>query len=395
MKRRIKNLDAGVPLIIVLVSMLILFVGLLISEIPSTSQPENSNSNPPVADDFPKEKASQELKKLREETSKLREETTSLRITNESISAATKWWTTWLTAMGGIIIALLVPIVAAWLNRTQKTKLLQDKEHARESHNLELFRDLGNDEPRIRIGAVAVLVQKLDKMIEDEKNGDYEDGDIRDLPMIVSVLISATKHEDKEEIQKYIADGLATALGAIVEAGKKPEGESPLKPYDFQGARLQNAWWKRIDARGVDFYKANLSRAGLREAFLSKAVLKHSTLTEAVLIKAHLDEASLQRAQLQKAKFNDAILNGADLSEADLREANLDGADLSGANLEEADLRGATLTGSIFNKKTKLARAKINKAEEAYLKGKTDISEVIWDDAATASSNLPLVIFPL
>ena len=296
------------------------------------------------------------LEKLEHENRKLQLEADALQTSNEALGKKTKLLTTWLTAAGGTVVTLLLAVAGLFLNRTQRRKLRQDlslgqqkhdlesrkmqqeKEFARENHLLELFRDLGADKPEIRVGAVAVLVQRL-KKLHLSTSIDHDD-EKQEFSTIVSVLISVTKHENEHEIQKYIADGLANSLRAFVPKDATPkEGTwSPLKAYDFQGARFYSAWWKRIDARGVDFYGAHLIRAGLREAFLSGSVLKRADLSEATLEKAQLTNANLQGTILRKAK-----LAGADLTDADLTGADLTGADLRNVIMTKAKIQGAIL----------------------------------------------------
>jgi Pentapeptide repeats (8 copies) len=108
----------------------------------------------------------------------------------------------------------------------------------------------------------------------------------------------------------------------------------------LEGARLENAWWKRVDARGVDFYKASLVRAGLRQAFLSGAVLKKADLSNATLVDAQLDGADLTDADLRGANLRGANLAGAILKGAKLDRAILEGVDLTKAkDLTNIDLR--------------------------------------------------------
>jgi hypothetical protein len=245
--------------------------------------------------------------KLEGEIAKLTEETKGLKSTNEALDSRTKLLTAWVAAIGSlssIAVALLLWFFGRRLNRTQQSKLEQDKELELKKHILEVFHELGDKEPRLRIGAAALLIERLKRLqsqndqddsgkvqkekikldlsilrvlrsipkryltMQKGKTNPVERIEQQDLPMIVSVLISVTKYERREEIQKYIADGLAKALNAMVppdQAGPT-EAKSPLEPYDFQGAKLGNAWWKRIDARKVDFYEAHLVRAGLRYA---------------------------------------------------------------------------------------------------------------------------------
>ena len=381
------------------------------------------------------------------ELEKLRAEVAGLKITNDALGVYTKRLTAWLTAIGGALVTLIVALATIYYNRTQRDKLAQDmelgqqtltlgrekqelenrkltqdlhfskmkqeldyhkleqdKKLAREAHLLNVFGALGNTEARVRIGAVAILVQRITKLNEErgaavkaeeggvvrgaesaretETDGEAawlrsnEAGEFDELETIVSVLISVTKHEQTEEIQKYIADGIANGLGAILDPEKKHQGsvppptagESPLKKFDFQGAQFRNAWWYSLDAREVDFYGANLARAGLREAYLSQAVLKNTDLSGATLRQAHLDGGQLQKAKLVKADLRGADLTGADLSGADLTDARLDGADLTGAILN-----GATIKGTKFGQ-AKLVGVDLS---TAVRDGNTDLSGII------------------
>lgn len=305
--------------------------------------------------------------------------------------------TDWLIAIGTISI----PFLGFFFNFTQIAKMRQDRKFDREKQLLEVFRELGSSDPRIRIGAAAILLQRLDKIPNPKKKDKIRKKrkeEIYEFFSIMSVLIAETKHEEKENVQKFIADGIASALVAIIPEGKKsPDNEeSPLKGYDFQGSTLHNAWWRRIDARGVDFYEASLERASLREAFLSEAILKKANLEMAVLEDADLRNTNLQESRLKGAKMARANLKGANLCDACLENANLMGAhigkiaiskespengeikeelkitDLSKACLKGADLRdvdlcdaiidGADFTDAIFNNGTKLLEEQLKKA---------------------------------
>ncbi|MGE0683720.1 MAG: pentapeptide repeat-containing protein [Candidatus Binatia bacterium] len=138
---------------------------------------------------------------------------------------------------------------------------------------------------------------------------------------------------------KFRADNLVRALGA------KPEDEgprrklqtdvSPLREFDLQKVEFPDAWLKRLDARAVDFFKANLRKASLREAFLSKAVFYETNLQEAILCGADLTEANLSNANLHKADLRDADLRQANFRQACLTEVKLNGAKVAGADVRE------------------------------------------------------------
>ncbi|HSF43846.1 MAG TPA: pentapeptide repeat-containing protein [Thermoanaerobaculia bacterium] len=332
----------------------LLLAFLVVGSLPAAAQPTGtgsagrtatgSSSNP--------EKDKAEIAKLQAEKAKLAEETRELQETNAAIGRWTRGVTTWAGAVGslfGAFLAILAFVVSRSLNSTQQQKLVQDKAIERQKHLLEIFKSLGEENaPRVRIGAVAILVQRIRTLRRTNPQADPDNAD--EVPTIVSVLIAASKHELKPEIQKQIADGLAQSLGAIVPDGKLPDPstQSPLKPYDFQGAKLENAWWRRVDARDADFYGAHLARAGLREAFLSGTALKKATLNESTLEDAQLDGANLQGAKLVNTKMARANLRNAQLARADFSGADLRNAIFVGSNFTEAIFTRANITGADF-----------------------------------------------
>jgi len=323
-------------------------------------------------------KLQEEAEKLTAEVSKLREETDIIKNSNNAPDKSFRWLSVWLTALGGILLGMIGFLLNSTLNRTQKRKIKHQKKLNDEKHLLKVFRELSSDKFQIRIGAVAILIQRLNKIKNGKpkkglkkinKNDKSKDEERKyDLPMIASVLLSVTKREDDIIIQKYIADGLVKALGAIVEVkrtdGKKnkipSEKESILKMYglDFQKTKLYDVLWKRIDARGVDFFGAYLAKASLRESFLQEAIFYEADLTDAILIEANLESANLEKAILKNANFTRAKLINANLTEANLVGANLSDVDLSTSIIDGADFRDA-----IFNRNTKLKRDQLGKAK--------------------------------
>jgi len=313
--------------------------------------------------------------KTKLEIDKLAEEVRELRATSLAIGRSTKLWTAWLAAGGGAATTLLVAVAGLLLNRTQGRRLKQEAEFAREKHFLELFRSLGDSSARVRLGAMGVLIERIARL---HREGDHKRQQRRlaraeDLPTLVGVLLNATKREEDEVLQKYVADGLAKALGAIQAKDPAQEGASPLAAYDFQGAKLTNAWWARVDAREVDFYKAVLVRAGMKNAFLDRAILKFADLTKAVLMGARLEKANLAGATLAEA----------DLSEANLKKANLGGADLKGAKLDGAKLDGTRFEGAIIDAGTTFKGANVKAAIGLVLDPTKD--EVLGTSAVTTS----------
>ncbi len=112
---------------------------------------------------------------------------------------------------------------------------------------------------------------------------------------------------------------------------------------------------KRLDLRGADLSRANLSKlplsrlqAGLTLEEDRHATIEQSKAAAAVMEMADLSEANLENADLSRVVLDQAILleahlEGADLGSASLNHAILAGAHLEGANLTKADLTRATL----------------------------------------------------
>ncbi len=279
------------------------------------------------------------------ESQKLQAEISKLQAEVEELRGGTRIWTTWLGALGGVAGAF-VALAAIWLGDrlrkrmdvAQQRKLKQERELEREKHNLALFLALAKA-PREQIAAASVLLQRL----RESRDGDGADGagdknNQRERFTISQVLVSTIKAQDTDSnLCKMIGDNLVRSMGAVVPVGKEPAKryspllgtESPeVEPkIDFQGVRLTGVWWKRVDARGIDFFDAHLNGAGLAEAFLRDAIF-------------------------YRADLSGSVLRQADLRGANLVEANLEGCNLRGANLEGCDLRGCRLQDAKYDERT-------------------------------------------
>lgn len=302
------------------------------------------------ATELDQKKLKAEILKLQEEVESLKAEVLKLNGETKKLKSSEQNIKQWLTAGGGGIIASIILVLGGYFHKrlrqkTQKaqmeqdkilardehklaqSKMKQDKELAREQHLLAVFKELGSGDSQIRIGAAAILIQRLTKI---KKENESDEERIYDLPMFASALLAQTKQEKEEKIQKYIADGMVKALGAIVpdeEEAPDPEKKSPLKIYnlDFQNAKLYDAWWRRVDAREVDFFGASIVKASLREAFLQKAVFQSANLSNAILCGAKLEgtnfaNANLRKADLRNVDFSDSTVDGADFREAKFDE---------------------------------------------------------------------------
>jgi hypothetical protein len=96
------------------------------------------------------------------------------------------------------------------------------------------------------------------------------------------------------------------------------------------------------DLRQVNFERARLRGAVLRDARLDGAFLQRSDLREANLTDAVAPSVRLDDAKLHGAIFAGANLRGATLDDADVRKAKFDAAQLADTFLRGTDLRRAT-----------------------------------------------------
>jgi len=248
-----------------------------------------------------------------------------------------------ITGLGVIAAAIGVAFVRLYAHY-QGRRLTSEEESHRESHNLNLFKALASSNSRLRLAAAAVLVERLMRLRQkEEREGELSAFEQSEKVSIIRALVSVTKSSGDKEAEpstagagsrvdpvglgKYVADSAAKVLNAgdvSVQSPRpvttksvmlRPKGPSPLQDYDWQRASLRYAWWPSIDARSVDFFKADLSDSGMKFGRFHEAQLK---------------EAVLQRVQLREAD-----LKGANLTSADLDGANFNGADLCGANLSD------------------------------------------------------------
>jgi uncharacterized protein YjbI with pentapeptide repeats len=319
-----------------------------------------------------------EQRKLEAEIEKLQSEVATLR----AVDARTRWWTTWLAAGGTIVGAVLGGIFTFFVTRMgqqfsrlqearreqegqlSRLKLSQDREQARELHDLRLFQDLGHSSHRARLAAAAVLLDRLQRLREPDQASPHTPLESTEGELIRKVLVAVLKRsaaaslasanpnatdeetttnpeagseESEAALRKYIAEELVQIMGARFDTGESPQdpGKSPLgDAREFQKCGLSDVYWANVDGRGIDFFRSDLTRASLRGACLREAVFYEATLIETVLRGADLREANLM---------------GADLRRADLRDADLRDANLQGANLGGADLRGAMIEGAVIN----------------------------------------------
>ena len=279
-----------------------------------------------------KPESGSEVDKLK--TKKLMQEIAKLEIENSALGVKTRRWSVIFGMIGGVFGACLTAVLgyASYkLNTAQDARLQQeerltqkrldqDRELEREKQTLEVFRDLGSENPRIQIAAASLLHQRLKSY---ERKNERELLEELERQTIIKVLVSVLKKENEAQLKKENeaqSEGLDTLRKYIGDNLIDLLIKGEMREYDWQNTNLSYVWWKGVDASGVDFYEASFRKAGLREANLEGAVFYEADLTEAVL----------RDALLAGANFSGATLNGANLS-----GATYDGANFSGATYDE------------------------------------------------------------
>jgi hypothetical protein len=143
------------------------------------------------------------------------------------------------------------------------------------------------------------------------------------------VLAASLAIEEDPKVLKTLT--IALALHKHLEDDPKEPGKKmtvgDARELDLSGAKAADAYWKRVDFSGSDFYRADLTRASFREALLQD--------TQFCL--ANLQEAVLREAICRRTDFKLADLRKADLSDARLVETKFKGAKVFGCLLTGAE----------------------------------------------------------
>lgn len=138
--------------------------------------------------------------------------------------------------------------------------------------------------------------------------------------VVIRALLAVTKSGKGHKDQRDVPEALAKFIADQIALNHKV----PLKEFDWQNCRLRKAWWPGIEAAGVDFWRSDLSKSGMRGASLQKATFAEAHLDGTVLIGADLRNANLKKASLREAKLHGAKLTGAILDDAVLLDALYD-----------------------------------------------------------------------
>lgn len=203
-------------------------------------------------------------------------------------------------------LPVLLPLFWKFL---QSRRLRQEEAIHRESHNLRLFEALASRNHQLQLAAAAVLAERLVPKLRADSEPEHR--------VIIRALLAVTK-----DVRTSEADpGVSAELSKFVADQVIKHHKVPLKEFDWQNTHLSGAWWPGVKARGVDFWKADLSSAGMRNADLAQAVLVEACLDRSVLAGANLKGARLDRASLIGT---------------DLRNANLEGTTFAGARYDDS-----------------------------------------------------------
>ena len=147
-----------------------------------------------------------------------------------------------------------------------------------------------------------------------------------------------------------------------------PDDEGPTSKAALEAYRAELDAWKekigayrgyRLDLRGTNLQRADLSDLALSGARLNGARVEGAYLSEARMEGAYLSGARMEGADLSEARMEwadlrEARMEGADLTRARMEVANpcrarMEGADLTRARMEGADLSWARMEGAVLS----------------------------------------------
>jgi hypothetical protein len=326
---------------------------------PSTASASLLNGSPQkAAEDLDRQKLRSEIDKLAAEIAKLKDENGPLGQFSSFASA--------IGGLAGALVALVIWFLGTRVKDAYETnqsnslsaaksrqdeRLARNAELNRDRHNLKLFGELANDNPRTQVATAIVLLDRLAELrtivipslpvAEPPAKEKTVTKAHLEQQCIRSVLVAVLKKDPsnvrtRRAFFKTVAEGLARDLDGLRMDSSSLPPEAALRSWDFQNAALAGVYWRYVDARGVDFFRADLREAGLRDAHLEGTIF-------------------------YEADLSDAVLRGADLWKANFQLAKLQGADLRETNIEHSILTDAT-----FDSRTKWPQGfEREKAEEA------------------------------
>lgn len=267
------------------------------------------------------------------------------------------------------MIALFVTVggaVSGYLigqSQTTQKKLDFEKKKNIDTAYQSIVNKLADKDPRLR-AAAAVELGSILQSFPTEWCGDSSDDDKKRrsqyIQLTKQVLAASLAIEDHKKVRKTLTIALVL---------HKPWENDPAEPakrkyadareLDMSGAMAGDAYWRRVDFSGTDFYTADLTKRSFRESILHDAQFAPANLQRAVLAKAICRRANFKTADLRDADLTEAICEGTKFISADLRGADLSKASFAAwletnpphrerTSFELADLRNANLTNAAF-----------------------------------------------
>src|SRR5262249_23773326 len=86
-----------------------------------------------------------------------------------------------------------------------------------------------------------------------------------------------------------------------------PKGQIKLSEFNFQKVRLENAYWGRIDAPGIDVFGGSVAATSFRNANLQGAIFFRTNVAGAAFKGANLKGANFtEAAGIESALFDNA-----------------------------------------------------------------------------------------
>lgn len=262
-------------------------------------------------------KRCQDALKVQQEILKLEQETRKLENDNANSVLST------LLAFGplfGAVLAL-IPVLIGYAYKNDADKRLLNSEAAnqraeqRERHTRELMKELTSSRAAEQSYAAAGLFALIrDNVAQNANRSKRQRDDVdrqnahREAVAVMSGLLARLRDEELGVPEaKFIAD----EAGKVFREQASLKDGLRMKQFNLQQVVMRDAYWKEVDASGVDFYGAVLSNMSFKMGNLRGAVFYNADLREAV--------------------FEDA-----NAMETDFRGANLSGANLKGANFTGA-----------------------------------------------------------
>jgi len=214
-------------------------------------------------------------------------------------------------------------------NRIANKKIAFENRKNVESVYQTIVQELSDNAPLLRAAAAVKLGNILESYPAEWTADDPKDKDIKEqlIQRTKQVLAASLAIETDSKVLKTLSIALVLDKPASGQASQKQYADA--RNLDLSGVRADDAYWKRVNFSGSDFYKASLKGASFRESLLHYAQFREASLSHSVFFEADCKDANFKLA--------------------DLRYADLTKANLQKTRFENAKVHGCVLTGAKFN----------------------------------------------